>query len=40
MTQPTPETFKAQIADLTAQIAGRPMDAALDTWLAAYKPAD
>lgn len=33
MTTPTPETFKAQIAKLTAQIAGRPLDAALDTWL-------
>ena len=30
---PTPETFKAQIATLTAQIAGRPLDAALDAWL-------
>jgi hypothetical protein len=30
---PTPETFKAQIAALTAQIAGRPLDAALDAWL-------
>ena len=29
----TPETFKAQIAALTAQIAGRPLDSALDDWL-------
>jgi hypothetical protein len=29
----TPETFKAQVAALTAQIAGRPLDAALDAWL-------
>lgn len=29
----TPETFKARIAALTAQIAGRPLDAELDTWL-------
>ena len=33
MTLPTPDTFKAQIAELTAQIAGRPLDADLDTWL-------
>ncbi len=33
MTQPTPDTFKAQIAELTAQIAGRPLDATLDAWL-------
>jgi hypothetical protein len=33
MTPPTPDTFKAQIAELTAQIAGRPLDADLDTWL-------
>lgn len=30
---PTPETFRAQLAELTAQIAGRPLDAALDAWL-------
>ena len=30
---PTPETFKAQIAELSAHIAGRPLDAALDAWL-------
>lgn len=29
----TPETFRAQVADLTARIAGRPLDAALDAWL-------
>ena len=29
----TPETFKAQIAALTAQISGRPLDATLDAWL-------
>jgi len=29
----SPETFKAQIAALTAQIAGRTLDAALDEWL-------
>ena len=29
----TPETFRAQIAALTAQLAGRPLDAALDDWL-------
>jgi Domain of unknown function (DUF4863) len=29
----TPETFKAQIAALTAQIAGRALDGALDAWL-------
>ena len=29
----TPDQFRAQIAQLTAQIAGRPVDAALDTWL-------
>ena len=29
----TPETFRAQIAALTAQIAGRPLDAGLDAWL-------
>lgn len=33
MTSPTPESFRAQIAQLTAQIAGRPVDAALDAWL-------
>ena len=27
------EQFKAQIAQITAQIAGRPIDSALDTWL-------
>ncbi|MBU6259744.1 MAG: DUF4863 family protein [Burkholderiales bacterium] len=29
----TPEEFRAEIAQLTAAIAGRPLDAALDTWL-------
>jgi hypothetical protein len=29
----TPDTFRAQIAALTAQIAGRPLNAALDAWL-------
>ena len=29
----TPDKFRAQIAELTAQIAGRPVDAALDAWL-------
>ncbi len=29
----SPDTFRAQIAALTAQLAGRPLDAALDTWL-------
>jgi hypothetical protein len=29
----TPETFRAQIAALTAQIAGRPLDSTLDAWL-------
>ncbi len=29
----TPTEFRQQIAELTAQLAGRPLDAALDTWL-------
>jgi hypothetical protein len=29
----TPEVFHHQIAELTAQLAGRPLDAALDAWL-------
>jgi hypothetical protein len=29
----TPEAFKARIARLTAELAGRPLDAALDEWL-------
>ncbi len=29
----TPESFKTQLSALTAQIAGRPLDAALDAWL-------
>ena len=28
-----PTTFRQQLADLTAQIAGRPLDASLDAWL-------
>jgi hypothetical protein len=28
-----PEEFRSQIADLTARIAGRPLDAELDQWL-------
>lgn len=28
-----PDTFRRQIATLTAQLAGRPLDAALDAWL-------
>jgi hypothetical protein len=29
----TPDDFRAQIAALTAQIVGRPLDSALDAWL-------
>lgn len=29
----TPDTFRRQIAELTAQVTGRPVDAALDEWL-------
>ena len=29
----TPESFRAQIAALTAQLEGRPLDARLDDWL-------
>lgn len=29
----SPDAFRAQIADLTAQIAGRPLDGELDDWL-------
>jgi hypothetical protein len=29
----TPETLRAQVAELAAQIAGRPLDAELDAWL-------
>ncbi len=29
----SPEIFRSQIAALTSSIAGRPLDAALDTWL-------
>ncbi len=38
--QATPATFKAQLAALTAGVAGRPLDAALDDWLnTRYGPA-
>jgi hypothetical protein len=29
----TPESFRAALAELTAQLAGKPLDPALDTWL-------
>jgi hypothetical protein len=29
----TPETFRAQLCELTAVLAGRPIDAELDAWL-------
>ncbi len=29
----TPQDFQAELSLLTAQLAGRPLDAALDTWL-------
>jgi hypothetical protein len=29
----TPETFRIQMAALTSQLAGRPLDGALDSWL-------
>ena len=29
----TPETFRAQLGELTAALAGRPIDAELDVWL-------
>lgn len=29
----TPTEFRQHLADLTTQLAGRPLDAALDTWL-------
>lgn len=32
----TPAEFRTQIAALTAQLAGRPLDAALDAWLNAH----
>ena len=32
-TSPTPATFKAQLAALTSQLAGRALDAGLDAWL-------
>lgn len=33
MAPPTPELLRTQVAELTAQLAGRPLDAALDAWL-------
>lgn len=30
---PTPETFRAELAALTAELAGRPLDASLQDWL-------
>jgi hypothetical protein len=33
MARPTPDDFQQHIARLTAQIAGRPLDGALDAWL-------
>jgi hypothetical protein len=44
MTTPAPQTaqdaFRSQIAALTAQLAGRPLDAGLDSWLnAQHDPA-
>ncbi len=32
----TPEAFRARIAELTVQLQGRPLDAALDQWLNAH----
>ena len=32
-TTPTPETFKAQLAAITSQLQGRPLNAELDEWL-------
>jgi hypothetical protein len=32
-TEVTPETLRTQVAALTAQLAGRPLDAELDAWL-------
>ena len=32
----TPEAFRARIAELTVQLQGRPLDAALDRWLNAH----
>ena len=29
----SPKQFREQVAQLTAQLAGRPLDAALDAWL-------
>jgi hypothetical protein len=33
ITPVTPETFKAQLSEVTRQLAGRPLDSALDEWL-------
>lgn len=33
MVMSTPEDFRTQLAGLTARLAGRPLDAALDAWL-------
>ena len=33
MTAVTPESFRTQVAELTARIAGRPLDDALEAWL-------
>ena len=33
LTAATPETFKAQLAAITLQLQGRPLDAELDEWL-------
>ena len=32
-TEATPERLRAQVAELTAQLEGRPLDAELDAWL-------
>jgi len=33
MTPASPESFRSQLVELTARIAGRPLDAALEAWL-------
>jgi hypothetical protein len=40
MSTVTPDTFRAQLAELTGRIAGRPLDASLDAWLNAEAGAD
>jgi hypothetical protein len=40
MSSPTADLFRAQIAELTSQIAGRPVDASLDAWLNEHHGAD